>query len=640
LSDKTDVAELVGARYQVLSKLGVGAFGEVYKAQDTVLKRTVAIKRIRLDSLADPAQLDDAQARFLREAQTAAVLSHPHVVTIHDIQEKAGFIVMEFIEGVTLQSVLASKKRLSLGETIEILAQAAQALDYAHQNRVVHRDIKPANIMLEPTGRVKVTDFGIAKAESSTNLTATGSIMGTPNYMSPEQAQGKKVDGRADLFSLGCIMYECLSGTKPFRGDNLTAVLMKILTEEPPPIDCERAGLPPAVLTVVQRALAKLPGERFQTGQEMIEALRSLPVSDAAPATLAGATQVMPVAPATRKERSGDATAASGSPSTHRPSPTPPPPPPLASVRSDPSRSGTIRRPRADVTDSSGGGRKVLILAAAAVVLIGIAAGLAWMTMSRPDTVSNLTGSEADAPRSSATEDVTPEKTAAEAETPADDRPVEPGSRTEDAPSHPQPPAPVRPRAAEPTSPPRFVAPTPPAPVSIPPPQAIPEEPAPVPAQEAYPPEIDGSQAGRRLADAYRKGGRAGSAYGGSRAGAPRAADLKIRANERAAAERLSTVADVQARYAAETGRFGTAQELLQWAGRDPEAVRTLRLASNPIFQGYRYQLEVPRPDFFYMVAVPVSYGSTGVHSFYVDPQGLRAADKGGRPATTSDPPY
>jgi serine/threonine protein kinase len=162
----------------------------VYRARDTTLNRDVAIKRIRLDSLADESQIEEIKARFLRKAQVAAQLKHPHIVTIHDIvsTQRTSFIVMELIEGDTLQSMLQSEKRLSLSETIRILCEAAAALDHAHRNGVIHRDVKPANIMIETSGQIKVTDFGIAKTDSSGNITATGSILGTPNYMSPEQA--------------------------------------------------------------------------------------------------------------------------------------------------------------------------------------------------------------------------------------------------------------------------------------------------------------------------------------------------------------------------------------------------------------------------------------------------------------------
>jgi serine/threonine-protein kinase len=270
------ISELLGDRYEILSKLGSGAFGEVYAATDTTLHRKVAIKRIRLDAFAEGPQLEEVKRRFVREAQVAAQLRHPSLVTIHDIAAKgsSSFMVMELVEGRTLQAHLRERGRLDLEETVHIVSQAAAALDYAHGRGVVHRDIKPANLMIEPSGHVKVMDFGIAKAEASGNITRTGAILGTPNYMSPEQARGDAVDGRADLFSLGCILYECLSGQRPFVGDSVTAILLKILNEAPPPIDFRKLKLPAPLGEVLGRALAKDPKERYPTGQRLTEALR------------------------------------------------------------------------------------------------------------------------------------------------------------------------------------------------------------------------------------------------------------------------------------------------------------------------------------------------------------------------------
>jgi serine/threonine-protein kinase len=266
--------EVLGDRYEILGRLGAGAFGEVYEAKDTELGRKVAIKRIRLDTIAEGPELEEVKKRFLLEAQVAAKLRHPGVVTIHDIkaQGSSSFMVMERVEGETLQQILRDKGKLSLAETLRILGQAAAALDFAHAQGIVHRDVKPANLMIEPSGHLKVMDFGIAKAPASGNITKTGAIMGTPNYMSPEQARGDHVDGRADLFSLGCVLYECLSGRRPFAGDSLTAILMKILTEPPPPIDFDALGLPAPLGDVLKRALSKNPADRYATGKALLEA--------------------------------------------------------------------------------------------------------------------------------------------------------------------------------------------------------------------------------------------------------------------------------------------------------------------------------------------------------------------------------
>ena len=285
-------------RYQPVARLGAGAFGEVFRAHDALLGRDVAVKRIRLDAFAEPAQLEEVKQRFVREAQVAAKLRHPNIVTVHDIVSTGttSLIVMELVEGETLQSRLRARGRLDLRETIRLLEQVASALDRAHANQVVHRDVKPANIMIDPSGQVKVMDFGIAKLETAANLTSTGLIMGTPNYMSPEQARGLKVDGRSDLFSLGCVLYECLTGTRPFRAESVSGILVKILTEEPPPVDFRAAGLPAGLGAVLSRAMAKESSARYASGAEMIEALRAqasdapgaatLTVHAAAPASL------------------------------------------------------------------------------------------------------------------------------------------------------------------------------------------------------------------------------------------------------------------------------------------------------------------------------------------------------------------
>lgn len=268
---------LPGDRYQPVARLGAGAFGEVFRARDVILGRDVAVKRIRLDAFAEPDRLEEVKQRFLREAQVAARLRHPNIVTVHDIVATGAtsLIVMELVEGETLQSRLRARGRLDLAETIRLLGQVASALDHAHANRVVHRDVKPANIMIEPSGQVKVMDFGIAKLESAADLTSTGLIMGTPNYMSPEQARGLKVDGRSDLFSLGCVLYECLTGTRPFQAESVSGILVKILTEEPPPVHLRAAGLPPEVGAVLGRAMAKEPSARYASGAGMIGALRA-----------------------------------------------------------------------------------------------------------------------------------------------------------------------------------------------------------------------------------------------------------------------------------------------------------------------------------------------------------------------------
>ena len=270
----------LGTRYELKRRLGSGTFGEVYLANDAMLDRDVAIKRVRLDPLTDSEAREQLRERTIREAKTAAKLKHPHIVTVYDIINvpDTNFIVMEFIDGPTLGSVLKEKQRLDLDETLKVLGPTAQALDYAHENGVVHRDVKPANIMIEGSTGVKVTDFGIATSEAFTNLTAAGRIMGTPNYMSPEQARGdEKVDGRSDLFALGCVLFECLTGQKAFHGQNMMATLTAIVGEEPPAVDFESLGIHSDIGPILKRVLAKDPSMRFLSASGLIGAVHSLP---------------------------------------------------------------------------------------------------------------------------------------------------------------------------------------------------------------------------------------------------------------------------------------------------------------------------------------------------------------------------
>ena len=267
-------------RYEVLSELGKGAMGIVYLAKDPVIGRMVAIKTIRASNMGD----DDSESRefrerFLREAQTAGILSHPNIVTIHDIGEdpetRVSFIAMEYIEGKNLKSLLMEKTRFSYDQVADMVAQVAEAIDYAHRKGIIHRDVKPANIIITADEKVKITDFGIAKIASS-NLTTTGQFLGTPNYMSPEQVSGSPVDGRSDIFSLGVVLYELLTGRKPFAGDNLTAISYKIVHEDfTPPADLS-SDVPPEFNPIVARAMAKDPWNRYQRGKDFALALQQL----------------------------------------------------------------------------------------------------------------------------------------------------------------------------------------------------------------------------------------------------------------------------------------------------------------------------------------------------------------------------
>ncbi len=267
-------------RYEVLSELGKGAMGVVYLAKDPVIGRMVAIKTIRASSVGeDDSESREFRERFVREAQTAGILSHPNIVTIHDIGEdtetQTSFIAMEYIEGKNVKSLLAEKSHFSYDQIAGIIAQVAEAIDYAHRKGIIHRDVKPANIIITTDEKVKITDFGIAKVASS-NLTTTGQFLGTPNYMSPEQVSGAPVDGRSDIFSLGVVLYELLTKRKPFLGENLTAISYKIVHEDfTPPAELS-SDVPPEFNPIVARAMAKDPWNRYQRGKDFALALHQL----------------------------------------------------------------------------------------------------------------------------------------------------------------------------------------------------------------------------------------------------------------------------------------------------------------------------------------------------------------------------
>ncbi len=261
-------------RYQILGELGRGAMGVVYRAQDPAIGRTIAIKSIRLSDLTDPGERDRLRERLFREAQSAGILSHPNIVTIYDIHEEGGlaYIFMEFVNGAPLEKVLSASQTPDKNTLLGILRQTASALDYAHKKGIVHRDIKPANIMIHEDGTPKVTDFGVAKILSQ-QMTQSGTMMGTPSYMSPEQVQGGDVDGRADQFALGVIAYEMLTGERPFIADYLPSLLYKICREDFVPPQRLNTTLAPAVDGVFRRALAKAANERYPTCAECVDDL-------------------------------------------------------------------------------------------------------------------------------------------------------------------------------------------------------------------------------------------------------------------------------------------------------------------------------------------------------------------------------
>ncbi|MGI6131334.1 MAG: Stk1 family PASTA domain-containing Ser/Thr kinase [Bacillota bacterium] len=263
--------ELLGGRYSILDTIGEGGMATVYRATDAFLQRTVAIKVLR------PQYASDAEfrERFRREAQSAAALSHPNIVNVYDVGREGGsnYIVMECVDGRTLNDIIVSEGRLSADRTADYGTQILDALDHAHANGVIHRDIKPHNILITRDGRVKVTDFGIARAVSASALTETGRVIGTVNYTSPEQARGAPATAESDIYSLGVVMYEMLTGKLPFAGDTPVAVALKHVQEEPAPISLLNPAVPPEFERVVMRALAKNPEDRWRTARSFKHAI-------------------------------------------------------------------------------------------------------------------------------------------------------------------------------------------------------------------------------------------------------------------------------------------------------------------------------------------------------------------------------
>jgi len=249
--------------------------GVVYHAIDPNIGRPVAIKTIHFGGNRKPEEIERMRERLFREARSAGMLSHPGIVTIYDVEQQGdlAYIAMEYVDGPTLDQVLSEPEPLDSTRMFSILGQTAVALDYAHSKGIVHRDIKPANIMLSEDGTSKIADFGIAKITAAENLTMTGSIVGTPHYMSPEQVQGQPVDGRSDMFSLAVIAYEMLTGEKPYTGEHLTTVVYKIVAEEPVLPHRLNPSLSTAIENVLRKALSKKPDARYRNCQEFVESL-------------------------------------------------------------------------------------------------------------------------------------------------------------------------------------------------------------------------------------------------------------------------------------------------------------------------------------------------------------------------------
>jgi len=588
----------IAGRYQVVQKLGAGAFGTVYKAKDKILGRMVAIKTIRMEGLAAAsAGVEEMVARFEREARVSAQLKHPNIVTIHDIGQSGGlsYLAMEFIDGVGLDKIISQAGKLPVERAASIGAQVAEGLDFAHKNGVVHRDIKPANIMIEAGDRVKITDFGIAKAtDSGEHLTMTGSLLGTPSYMSPEQARGAALDGRSDLFSVGCLLYEMLTGRKAFRGESITALLFKIITEEPPPLRENEPAISDEVERIILKALNKAPEARYQSGSELAADLMALVRPGSSPTirqvetpTAKQAPVIVPTlvsAPTPTQVAAPEPTRVSAPPprpAAPRPAPPAPAPAPVAPPR------------------RSGSAMPLVILGVVLVSFAAVAAIGAWFLFLRKPSGPTV----ADQPTATLAHQATEPMATIPAVTapPATAPPVTEAPATlPPATQQTQPPG-VRP--APPTAPPAT------APRVTRPPATQAAEPEggsfldDVPVEEAP----DGREAGRRVADSFRSGGSSSSSgFGASgRFQARERTPRNLSAAERPAVGTMRHVIDAQESYYKRTSRYGTLAELKQ-AG-----TLFLDVPFQPngfVRRGYRFEV-TPTGSGFRITAVPVAPG-------------------------------
>ncbi len=266
------IGRIIDNRYKILEKIGIGGMASVYRAQDILLDRVVAIKILHTDFASD----HEFVARFKHEAQTAAKLSHPNIVNIYDVGCDDGlhYIVMEYVQGITLKEYIEKAGHLTIDMSVKIAIEIAEALEQAHLNGLVHCDIKPHNILVTSAGRIKVADFGIAKAVNAESFTKDTSVLGSVHYFSPEQASGKKVDARTDLYSLGIVLYEMLTGVLPFQGETPVSVALKHVQDDFPPPSKYNPAIPSLLEGCIVKALSKNPDDRFQTATEMISELR------------------------------------------------------------------------------------------------------------------------------------------------------------------------------------------------------------------------------------------------------------------------------------------------------------------------------------------------------------------------------
>jgi serine/threonine protein kinase len=290
-------------RYLIEKELGRGAMGRVFLAYDPQIDRRVAIKTIQIFASLPESERAQARERFMREARSAGKLLHPGIVTVFDVGEADGvpYLAMEFVEGATLDAFCSEETLLPVPDVVALVASAAEALGFAHQRGIVHRDIKPANVMRVGARAVKIMDFGLAK-NPTTSMTHDGALLGTPNYMSPEQVRGEPLDGRADLFALGIVGYEMLTGAKPFSGDSISSVLYRIVNEPPKDASLHAERISAPLSGVLAKALAKNPDQRFQDGASFAAALRRAGATAATPALRPKPAGAQPVSPSVKPQ--------------------------------------------------------------------------------------------------------------------------------------------------------------------------------------------------------------------------------------------------------------------------------------------------------------------------------------------------
>ena len=298
-------------KYEIKRTLGKGAMGTVYEGWDPIIARRVAIKTVRLPDTHDDPETEEALARFRREAQAAGRLTHPNIVGVFDYGETGdiAYIVMEYVDGPSVKSLVDKQERFAIADTMRIMTDLLNGLQFSHARGVVHRDIKPANVMLTSDGQAKIADFGIARIESS-SMTQAGTVLGTPAYMSPEQFMGQVVDARTDIYSSGVLLYQLLTGERPFEG-GMSAIMHKALNTDPPLPSQITVTCPPAFDGVVRKAMAKRPEERFQSAAAFLEALQAAasgrPVAGAVPDEADDSEATMVAAAPRRAGRAGAA---------------------------------------------------------------------------------------------------------------------------------------------------------------------------------------------------------------------------------------------------------------------------------------------------------------------------------------------